>query len=207
MTTRRVLKKAAFQAWKTTIEAGYSKRRINTEGDLQALFWQNLRDEVGERSRTIFVQPRIKLPGDGVNGKKTVVPDIVVCNSRSIIGVIELKYGPRTRPNTKKDLDSLQVLAQLNLGSDVEIKNERFLGKGPGVRTQYSLARDVLWVWAGVYCGDLGSYTPEDGTKNSFICDARDDKFRRSFIALHAETSKSGAVKVFAKSWGKAALR
>ncbi|WP_156524582.1 hypothetical protein [Achromobacter ruhlandii] len=207
MTNRRVLKEAAFRAWKTTIEAGYSKRRINTEGDLQAFFWQNLRAEVGENSRTIFVQPRVKLPGDGVNGKKTVVPDIVVCNSRSIIGVIELKYRPRTRPNIKKDLDSLQVLAQLKLGSDVEIKNERFLGEGPAVRTQYNLAQDVLWVWAGVYCGDVCSYTPEDGTKNSFICDARDDEFRRSFIALHAETSKSGSVKVFAKSWGKAALR
>lgn len=92
-------------------------------------------------------------------------------------------------------------------GSDVEIKNERFLGEGPAVRTQYSLAPDALWIWAGVYCTDLAIFMPEGVGKKMFICDARDEEFRRSFIALHAETSNGGPVEVFAKSWGKHVLR
>jgi hypothetical protein len=60
-------------------------------------------------NRLMFIEPRIVIATGG--GQVVVLPNIVICNSRQVIGVIELKYAPRARPRYNKDIAALAALA------------------------------------------------------------------------------------------------
>jgi hypothetical protein len=47
--------------------------------------------EIAGLSRRLFVEPRLTT----ANGSTGPLPDVVICDSRNIIGVVELKYLPR----------------------------------------------------------------------------------------------------------------
>lgn len=75
-------------------------------------------------------------------------PDIVVCNSRSIIGVVELKYLPRAEPNFEGDLKKLAAISMAR--SEISISNIRYQGEEKDGR-KYRVANKTLFVWAGVH--------------------------------------------------------
>jgi hypothetical protein len=92
-------------------------------------------------SRRLFVEPTVIFSA----GDRRY-PDLVVCNTQTIIGVVELKYAPRATPETEKDLETLERLA-LETGP-ISLANERF--RGPGSLKAYPLSPDAVLCWAGV---------------------------------------------------------
>lgn len=102
-------------------------------------------------------------------------PDVVVCNSRRIIGVIELKYLPRTTPVFAKDLETLQWFASDQ--HPVSISNERYRGVGQDEIRKYSLAEDAVLCWAGVY------------TAPRVDIERHAEALGRRFLCLHSITS------------------
>jgi hypothetical protein len=60
-----------------------------------------------EDRRWIFVEPPVRMP-DG----KVIRPDIVICNRREAICFLKLKYVPRDKAGTKKDMQSITPIAR-----------------------------------------------------------------------------------------------
>lgn len=145
MTLRKPLKKRMENAWRKCIEEDYNSRRINSERSLQAAFWFRLNQMLnskGKAARQIFIEPHFLING------KPFYPDLVVCNSRRVIGVIELKYQPRTKPKFEKDFGTMQNLSENR--AVLKISNERYLGPDVSAH-EYRFSKDVVFVWAGVY--------------------------------------------------------
>ena len=148
MGRRNLLRSQLVSAWQQTITETYQNQLINSERGLQVFFCSALLqafDDAGVK-RKIFVEPRLST----VDGGDRRYPDMVVCNSRSVIGIVELKYLPRTRPKYRKDLQTLERASQVH--ADLEIYSNRFLGKRRNKLT-YPLAADSVLCWAGIYTG------------------------------------------------------
>jgi hypothetical protein len=127
------------------------------------------------KTRRMFIEPCMSVQG---LGKQVRYPDLVVCNSREVIGIIELKYQPRAIPTWHKDVDTFHFLATHR--ESISISNTRFRGVEADARC-YPLANDVLFVWAGVHA-------PCDLKLNEHV----DPILVPYFMALHAETQVSG---------------
>jgi hypothetical protein len=148
MGRRTLLRDQLGAAWREAITGQYQAQLINSERGLQVYFCAALLksfDNSGVRRR-IFVEPCLSLD----KGEKYVYPDIVICSPRSIIGVVELKYLPRGRPDVAKDKRTLEYVAA-NPGV-LNIANERFLGIVAD-RQNYPLSSDAVLCWGGVYTG------------------------------------------------------
>ena len=173
MTSRRLLRKHISSAWQTTIDTYYNERLINSERGLQVYLCAVLLQQFSKDGvqRRIFVEPRISrrdAPG-------SVYPDIVICNTRQIIGVIELKYLPRSRPIYRKDLQSLAFVAS-NAGGII-LSNNRY--RGIEIKNHpYMLATDAVFCWGGVYKG-----------RQFDLADEIDPKLNSRFLQLNALTS------------------
>ena len=141
MATRNLLRKHLAVAWKATIAGPYADRLINSERGLQVHFCHALMNAFGGVQRRLFIEPTI------VFGGVRRHPDVVICHTRRIIGVVELKYMPRGTPNPSKDVDTLAKFACS--GDDIALANDRFRGIG-SVRS-YAIASDAVLCWAGVY--------------------------------------------------------
>jgi hypothetical protein len=113
---------------------------------LQASFWSHL-NHLLSKNRRLFIEPTLSINIDE-GGRKIILPDIVVCNSKEVISVIELKYLPRGHPKYKKDINNLALIADNR--DQILIANERFRGSEKD-STQYSLSKHILFVWAGVH--------------------------------------------------------
>ena len=170
MHKRYMLRRHIVSAWHKTIEAAYSERLVNSERSLQHYFCANLIAEFAEAkvSRSLFVEPCFSCPTTGQRRS----PDIIVCHTKQIIAAIELKFLPRGRPATVKDLDTLEWLA--SIGGAVSLSNDRYLGK-PLVNKQYTIADDAILCWGGVY--KAPEMPLEAGSHMS-----------KRFLALHAIT-------------------
>lgn len=151
MSLRAMLRNQVIAAWKNTINGPYCDQLINSERGLQVYFCAALlrmfeTDGVHERRR-LFIEPRLSA---SEGSAKRVYPDVVICNTRQVIGIIELKYAPRAAPDSTKDLNSFVfgVLEREHL----TISNDRYRGasKNPSAKL-YPLAEDCLLCWAGVY--------------------------------------------------------
>jgi hypothetical protein len=165
MQTRALLRSQLAIAWQKTIDLEYSEQLINSERGLQIYFCRHLLDEFksDEVSRRLFIEPRITLPEVGV----ARYPDIVICHTRSIIGVVELKYLPRARADFTKDLKTLEWLSEN--GMDVVLSNDRYRGVREESR-KFSLAPDAVLCWAGVYTSPEESIRlPEARTINERV--------------------------------------
>ncbi|HCN71890.1 MAG TPA: hypothetical protein DIS96_09275 [Pusillimonas sp.] len=164
--TRAKLRKIISKAWVNCIEHDYPQKIINGERALQACFYHRLKLAFGELDkypkRTIFVEPKLSFS----NGKRCF-PDIVVCDAKKVIAVIELKFLPRgvlrrrdgekSHSGFDKDIKTLTKVANFlsakkdEMGSvDMTIVNERYLGIKAKAET-YQISTDGLLVWAGIY--------------------------------------------------------
>jgi hypothetical protein len=113
------------------------------------------------------------------------MPDLVVCNTRYVIVVIELKYTPKVGPRYRKDINSLACIARDR--HIISIANARFRGSVRDSR-QYTPGRHVLFVWAGVHRPDRSDDGPYAATHRAL---------NGCFLELHAETDAEGDPRVF----------
>ena len=122
------------------------------------------------------------------SGSKTLVPDIVICNSRQIIDLVELKYLPRTQPTFRKDMETLRAIAANR--SELQVANSRYRGDRSKAKAD-SIASNALFVWAGVHreavSNDASSAPFNTGVPELEGC----------FLELHAETSDTGPPRIF----------
>jgi len=183
MKGRGLIKAQILDAWSECMATDYANQRINSERSLQASMWAKLNDRLG-KNRRLFIEPRMTVR-EG-NKVKAVFPDLVVCNSRQVISIIELKYLPRAKPNYKKDINTLNLIAGNRAG--VSIANERFQGPQAD-STQYSLSKSIMFVWAGVHAAsnDCKDQLFSEGRKNLTGC----------YLQLHAATHKSHGPDVY----------
>lgn len=172
MAQRSLLRSQLARAWRQTIEVAYGEQLINSERGLQVHFCHQLLSQfkVDAVSRRIFVEPCF-VDAEG----QVRSPDVVICHTRSIIGVVELKYLPRVRPEYEKDLSTLQWFAKS--GGEVALSNERYLGVGAQTIKKFSLASDAVLCWAGVYRAPRAEV------------EAHAESLGRRFYCLHAITS------------------
>lgn len=171
MNVRSALRRHVQWAWRASIEADYCRQRINSERSLQASLWSNL-NRILPANRRMFIEPLLSARG------ARRFPDIVVCNSRFVIAVIELKYQPRARPTWHKDLKTFEWVAQHK--ANITVSNHRFRGSKADSRT-YSMARQVLYVWAGMH-----------RDSSAYLTHVLKPAYRKAFMELHAITSASG---------------
>ena len=176
MANRSLLKSQIREAWRQSIANDYAAQRINSERSLQASLWSNLNTLLAPKTRRMFIEPCMSTPG---LDRQLRYPDLVICNSRKVIGIIELKYQPRAQPRWRKDIDTFHFLATHR--NVISISNSRFLGIAVDART-YPLARDVLFVWAGVQA-------PCELKLSEYV----DSTLAPYFMSLHAQTQHSGA--------------
>lgn len=174
LANRSMLKAQLRAAWIQTIESYYCRQQINSERGLQtficaALLHEFDRAGVGE-NRRIFIEPTL------VVGRSNIVrkPDMVICNSRSIIGVVELKYKPKGHPRTKKDLETLDWMASHPEG--IQVQNDRYLGVVRDDRS-YTLVADAVLCWAGVHRG-----------MSEPVARQVSPRLKQYFVELHAVT-------------------
>src|ERR1700680_2068495 len=134
------------KAWLNVIDAEYCAGHINSERSLQGYLFAELRQQMKEEpNRRILIEPRIDLKSEN----RIVRPDIVVCNASNVICVVELKYAPRGKADTEKNMRSIGAIAA---DQTVEISVERYLG--PRLPSKpYSISDTTLFVWAGVHKG------------------------------------------------------
>ncbi len=183
MTGRKFIESKIFHAWRTAIEVDYASQRINSERSLQAAFWAHLNMSL-PKTRRLFIEPTliVRTPA----GNRRITPDIVICNTREVISIIELKYLPRAAPRYDKDLDSLATIARER--RKISISNSRY--RGPkGEPTEYSLSKSVLFVWAGVHA--------DQGWEEKELFIGSRKVLKGSYLQLHAVTQHQENPKIF----------
>ena len=174
MSSRSLLRRHIREAWRLSIRSGYAAQRINSERSLQASVWGNLNTLLPTATRRMFIEPCMSV------GRQLRYPDIVICNTREVIGIVELKYQPRTKPSWEKDFSTFRWIDQNR--NSIVVANSRFRGINVD-NVAYPLSNDLLYVWAGVHATcelDLRSQI----NKND----------RSGFLLLHAETNHSNVV-------------
>jgi len=144
MSNRLPLRRQLATAWRETLEGPYRNQLINSERGLQVHFCQALMKQFEQAgfNRRLFVEPTVIFAADDVR-----CPNLVICNSQRIIGVVEFKYAPRTFAEYSKDIDTLHRFVQH--ADAIVLSNERF--RGEGSPKSYSLADDAVLCWAAVY--------------------------------------------------------
>ncbi len=162
------LLKCITKAWKDCVE-DYKLHRINSERSLQASLWSKLVTELSLDKYPIFIEPGLKIKGKG-----KVFPDIVVCDDKSVIGIIELKYQPRALPGWEKDIDTLNWIHQHR--EKLIYKHRRH--EGP--EREFTIGEDVLYVWAGIHL-PLGS---------EIVARLDEEQKQAKFSEFHFETKK-----------------
>ena len=147
MAKRNLLRSQLQAAWQQTIRGPYADQLINSERGLQVHFCMELLRQFSsdDCTRRLFIEPGVVFD-DGVHRS----PDLLICNSCRIIGVVEFKYTPRMTPKVVKDLNTLCRLSLLSI--DITISNARF--RGEGVPRHYSIASDAVLCWAGVHASN-----------------------------------------------------
>lgn len=137
-------------AWQMCISRHYVHAEINSEAALQILFCTYLFKEFEEHHKQdvwrLFVEPRL----ESEDGSSVVLPDVLVCNARRIVGAIELKYKPRTPAAWEKDLNTLAGLANRSGSDGLKVDNQRYRGPSRRIFREFEIADDALFVWASV---------------------------------------------------------
>jgi len=131
----------------------------------------------------MFIEPNITFKTN--KGITRIIPDLVICNTKEVIGVIELKYGPRANPKFAKDIQSLSSIAKHR--GNIILTNERYLGDAADGK-RYKLSKNILFIWAGVHASPHNKISTERKTK--LYSEGRPE-LDGCFIELHAETRKN----------------
>ena len=184
MTNRGLLRRHLRNAWVSTMQEVYTQQLISSERALQVHFAARLMEafKADRVRRSVFVEPRIAL-----DGGQRIHPDLLVCNSREVIGAIELKYQPNVPPRFSKDFATLGALAKGC--TSIRLENRRYRGPGRG-ELGYQLSANPLFVWAGVYRSPPQEIPPAKVTS----IDAS------QLLILHAVTRTDDEPAVYAKS-------
>ena len=171
MPSRALLRAQLVAAWRRCMETDYAAQRINSERSLQASLWAQLNLILSPKNRRMFIEPRLFCEARAGGVK---YPDIVVCNSRAVIAIVELKFQPRSNPVWRKDVETLRWVR--NQRSSIFVANHRHRGPVIDGRS-YPISRDLLCVWAGVH--------KESPRK---IAEELLPSERKGFLELHAQT-------------------
>ncbi|NEZ04284.1 hypothetical protein G4Y73_09020 [Wenzhouxiangella sp. XN201] len=161
------LRRQLKEAWRDTMSGPYLDQAINSERALQVHLAARLMNAFGEwgARRQLFIEPMVSVNG----GENRLHPDILICNTREVIGIVELKYQPRTRPSYTKDFRSLE---SLHWDADqIEIVNGRYRGPNRG-GTCFAISGSPLFVWAGVYAAPyrtIPEQPPSDGIASNLL--------------------------------------
>lgn len=164
---RARLRRQVKQAWCDTMSGPYLEQTINSERALQVHLAARLLNAFEEEgvNRQLFIEPKVSVNA----GKNRLHPDILVCNSREVIGIVELKYQPRTRPSYGKDFESLESLHWE--GDQIEVINSRYRGPNRGGK-RFAIAGSPLFVWAGVYAAPyrtIPEHSVSDGIASNLL--------------------------------------
>lgn len=183
MSKRNPLKNIIIEAWQGCIDSDYMRQRINSERSLQASFWSQL-NNILPPTRRIFIEPPMSIKTQ--NGVKRLIPDIVICNTKEVISVIELKYLPRGQPKFNKDIESLALISKKR--KQISISNSRFRGTEKDNK-KYPLSKNILFVWASIHA------QPKHEINNLYSTGYKslDD----TFLQLHAETRHNAKPEVY----------
>jgi hypothetical protein len=191
MTARKPLQKQLLVAWRRSIRNDYCNQRINSERSLQASFWAQLNRTLPAGTRRMFIEPCLVVT---VKRRRTLLyPDIVICNTRQVIAVVEIKYQPRVLPSHDKDLKTLRTIAAYR--DQLHVSNARFRGPVADSK-EYPFSNHVVFVWAGVHRVPKISYESRDVPMLSEGV----EELAGCFLQLHAETDRMEKPKVFART-------
>jgi hypothetical protein len=182
MKERSHLQAQIVRAWRRCILDDYCTQRINSERSLQASLWSHLNTEL-PKTRRLFIEPSITIRVPG--GLRRVIPDLVICNTQEVISVVELKYQPKKRPSYDKDIGTLAMIARKR--RRISIANSRFRGEEKDAKA-YALAKNIVFVWAGVHAGSIESDTA--------LFSASRPSLKDKYLELHAITVSDGAPKI-----------
>jgi hypothetical protein len=167
MVRRAGLRKMAAAAFEKTCLL-YQEGLINSEAGLSAAMWHELRVQFKANELETFkivVQPRLEF-SEGIKVDPSIrYPDLVVCNRDEAIGVIELKFAPRGRPSSVKDLSTFERLAAIAPDNPLEVRRDRW--HGPAPLKVFPLADDAVFIW-----GAIGK-VPTTGTQPPAGAEAR----------------------------------
>ena len=183
MKQRPGIKKQFIAAWKDCIENDYCNQKINSERSLQASLWSYLYNHL-PNNRRLFIEPSFSLKLKGKT--KNLYPDIVVCNSKEIIAVIEIKYLPRGKPKYEKDIETLSLLSQHR--DKLSISNFRYRGIEADAK-EYILSKNILFVWAGIHKSEVVEKPESFANGRKYI--------EGSYLQLHAATNEGGIPNVY----------
>jgi hypothetical protein len=189
---RNLLKNALTSAWETCIKKDYPTRCINSEHALQAYFFSRLKEALDSKPRQIFVEPRFSIPTEG-NRKLHYIPDLIVCDTRQIIAVVELKYQPRSNPSFQKDFKTLVTVATTAREQHLTFINKRYRGEGDPA--PYPLATDVVFVWAGVHKKALARADAHEKMTGIWK-ESVPDALANQLLVLHAHTARGALAKI-----------
>ena len=184
MARRDRLKAGFVSAWHRCIEEYVDDQRVNSERSLQAAFWACLNKEL-HKSRRIFIEPAIRFdaPSD------IYFPDLLICNTREVIGVVELKYTPRIKACIKKDISTICALAAHQ--GELFVSNSRYRGEVKRIK-KYAFSDHVLFAWAGVHCEERDQVVVRFQERLEEVGDIG----KHSLLQLHAITNSDGKAKV-----------
>lgn len=180
MRIRSNLRSQLKRAWKTTIEQHYNEQLINSEHGLQAYFCIELLQEFDDMTPRIFIEPLMSL------SELHRYPDVVICDSKSIIGIVEFEYAPLGRPKYGKDLKTLQLAVEH--AKTLKISNDRFRGVVSDNQS-YPLSPNAVLCWAGIYTGEALSIKESKAVS----------KLGKHFLQLDARTAVGKDAKIFNK--------
>ncbi len=180
-TFRYPLQNQLWNAFTRTIREDYEEQLINSENGMLAAFDRHLRLEI-PKARRIFIEPRVF---DGKDPSRRWFPDMVVCNSREVIAVLEMKYTPRGYPKYERDIEKLKSIAKLR--KRLHVANTRYLGV-PVDDREYTFSPKTLFLWVGVH-------RPFPGFEDSEVprLVGGNSHFRNSLVQFHALTTASAA--------------
>ena len=183
MVLRRQLAQMVDTALQTVGEEVYKKQLVNSERSFQAAMWEALRWQFavnGKDTFKIFIEPRLTTRGADKELPPSVrFPDLVVCNRDSVVGVFELKFKPRGRASSIKDVATFELLARNR--KKLLVKNQRYY---PATEVkEYRMSDSVLFGWIAIVnrASDLG---PIKGIREEHL---------KSFVYLTTEVAMQGA--------------
>lgn len=188
---RRPLQRQIELAWENVIQQDYERQRVNSERSLQASLWSQLNVLLPPKTRRIFIEPALSIAA--ASSTKNVIPDFVICNSRQVIAVVELKYQPRMQPSFRKDIETLRAIASNRSG--IFVANCRYRGERSFVRS-YPVANKALFIWAGVH------REPPTNAQHANVSqpfNAGVPELEGCYLELHAETSAVGPPRIYSR--------
>jgi len=132
---------------------------INSESCFQAVLYKVLRDNLTDTTDTkVFVEPVIKYYDSGSPQYK---PDLVICQNKKIIAIIELKFAPNWNPKIKPDIDKLNILA-----SQKSMADKYYVARKPNTgeweEKEYEIMASSVFIIAVI-----GNYSSKSVNHNS----------------------------------------